>query len=82
MVDRTPPNFGHGERHGGPAVKWATRSGVHIDRAASAWLIRRSIDPEAEFEFVRDRHGVAAGAVPFDMRGVEFGHHGADLGSE
>jgi hypothetical protein len=59
-------------------VRWATRVGVHIDRASSAWLVRRFIDPEAEFEFVTDRDAVSAGAVPFDMRGVEFGHHGSD----
>ena len=59
-------------------MKWATRVGVHIDRASSAWLVRRFIDPEAEFEFVTDREAVAADAVPFDMRGVEFGHHGSD----
>jgi len=35
-------------------VKWATRPGCHIDRAACAWLIRRFIDPEAEFVFVED----------------------------
>jgi len=35
-------------------MKWATRSGVHVDRAASAWLIRRFIDAEAKFVFVDD----------------------------
>jgi hypothetical protein len=59
-------------------VRWATRAGVHIDRAASAWLIRGHIDSEAEFVFVSDPADVPAEAVPFDMRGVEFGHHGDD----
>jgi len=59
-------------------VKWATRAGIHIDRASSAWLIRRFIDPDAVFEFVRDPAQVSPGAVPFDMRGVEYGHHGHD----
>ena len=35
-------------------MKWATRAGIHIDRAASAWLIQRFIDPDAVFEFVTD----------------------------
>jgi len=59
-------------------VRWATRAGVHIDRAASAWLIGRFIDDEAEFVFVTDPVDVPTEAVPFDMRGVEFGHHGDD----
>jgi len=59
-------------------VKWATRAGIHIDRASSAWLVRRFIDPQAEFEFVTDSDAVSPGSVPFDMRGVEFGHHGSD----
>jgi len=57
---------------------WATREGVHIDRASSAWLIRRSIDPDAVFAFVTGPDDVPAGAVPFDMRGVALGHQGQD----
>jgi hypothetical protein len=59
-------------------VRWATRAGVHIDRSACAWLIRRSLDPEADFVFVGDREDVPADATAFDMRGVELGHHGND----
>ncbi|HEY8200393.1 MAG TPA: chromate resistance protein ChrB domain-containing protein [Actinomycetota bacterium] len=59
-------------------MKWATRRGVHVDRAACAWLIRRSIDPEATFVFVDDPAEVPPDATPFDMRGVELGHHGGD----
>lgn len=59
-------------------MKWATRAGVHIDRAACAWLIRREIDPGAEFCFVTDPADVPPGATPFDMRGVDLGHHGGD----
>lgn len=43
---------------------------------ASAWLIRRFIDPDARFGFVADREGAPREAVPFDMFGVEFSHHG------
>ncbi|MEU4452697.1 chromate resistance protein ChrB domain-containing protein [Nocardioides sp. NPDC023903] len=59
-------------------MRWATRAGVHIDRAACAWLIRRDVDHEAEFVFVSDPDDVPADATPFDMRGVDLGHHGAD----
>ncbi len=59
-------------------MRWATRKHCHIDRAASAWLIRRFIDPEAEFVFVDDPADVPADATPFDMRGVDLGHHGGD----
>lgn len=59
-------------------MRWATRAGVHIDRAACAWLIRRHVDPQAVFVFVTDPASVPADATPFDMRGVELGHHGDD----
>lgn len=59
-------------------MRWATRAGIHIDRAASAWLIRAFIDPDAEFVFVDDVEDVPTDATPFDMRGVEYGHHGQD----
>jgi hypothetical protein len=58
-------------------VKRATRAGIHIDRASSAWLIRRFVDPDAEFVFVTDPDDVPADATPFDMRGVAYGHHEA-----
>ncbi|MEU4840310.1 chromate resistance protein ChrB domain-containing protein [Nocardia testacea] len=63
-------------------MKWATRAGIHIDRAACAWLIRREIDAEAEFVFVADPAEVPAEATPFDMRGVDLGHHGGDCSFE
>jgi hypothetical protein len=57
-------------------VRWATRVGIHIDRSACAWLIRRFLDPEAEFVFVADPAHVPPDATAFDMRGVDLGHHG------
>ena len=63
-------------------MRWATRAGVHIDRAACAWLIRRFIDPAAEFLFVGDATEVPADATPFDMRGVALGHVGGDCSFE
>jgi len=54
---------------------YVTRARVHVDRVATAWAIRRFVDPSATFVFV-DRtaslHGLAA--TPFDMRGAELGH--------
>ncbi|RBM18612.1 chromate resistance protein [Prauserella sp. PE36] len=63
-------------------MKWATREHIHIDRAACAWLIRRCIDPDAAFVFVTDPADVPADATPFDMRGVDLGHHGDDCSFE
>lgn len=59
-------------------MRWATRAGVHIDRAACAWLIRRHVDPAAQFVFVAGADQVPAEATAFDMRGVQLGHHGQD----
>ena len=56
-------------------MRWATRSGIHIDRAACAWLIRRFIDPQAQFVFVADSAHVPTDATGFDMRGVDLSHH-------
>src|SRR5918995_490513 len=63
-------------------MRWATRAGVHIDRAACAWLLRRFIDADASFVFVDDPAEVPADATAFDMRGVELGHHGGDCSFE
>ena len=57
-------------------MKWATRAGVHVDRTACAWLIRRFIDPEAVFVFVHDPDEIPADATPFDIRGAELSHRG------
>jgi hypothetical protein len=55
---------------------WVTRPRPHIDRTACAWLIRRFVDPTATFAFAPDPDGARAlGGTPFDMRGVELGHH-------
>ena len=55
---------------------WVTRPRPGVDRMASAWLIRRFIDPEARFAFATDPDSVPDNAVPFDMFGVEFSHQG------
>jgi len=55
--------------------RWATRLRPHVDRIASAWLIKRFLDPAAEFVFAAADE-LPADAIPFDMAGVEFGHQG------
>jgi len=56
---------------------WVTRQGVHVDRMASAWLIRRFIDPEARFKFVPGRgYASEPKEVRFDMFEGEFTHEG------
>jgi hypothetical protein len=59
-------------------MRWATRRRPHVDRTACAWLIRRFLDPEAEFLFVDDADDVPPDATPFDMRSVELSHRGGD----
>ena len=57
--------------------RWVTRPRPHVDRVASAWLIKRFIDPEADFVFASPKE-FPVDAVPFDAAGVEFGHQGED----
>jgi len=57
-------------------MKWVTRSFPHVDRTASAWLIKRFIDPKAEFIFIDwPDEPIPENAIPFDIKGVEHGHH-------
>src|SRR3984893_58959 len=56
---------------------WVTRQGVYVDRIASAWLIRRFIDPEAHFKFVSGKgYRPDEGELRFDMFEAEFTHEG------
>jgi hypothetical protein len=57
--------------------RWVTRPRPHVDRIASAWLIKRFVDPAAEFLFARPEE-FPAEAIPFDALGAEFGHQGED----
>jgi hypothetical protein len=58
-------------------MTWVTRAGIKVDRMASAWLIRRFVDPDARFRFVAGRaHDPAPGEARFDMVAAEFGHEG------
>jgi hypothetical protein len=59
------------------ARTWVTRRGIHVDRMASAWLIRRFIDPEARFKFVPgNEYAPRRGELRFDMSEAEFTHDG------
>lgn len=56
---------------------WVTRKGIHVDRMASAWLIRRFIDKDARFKFVIGKgYRPSAGELRFDMFDAEFTHEG------
>jgi hypothetical protein len=57
--------------------RWVTRPRPQVDRIASAWLIKRFIDPQATFVFA-DPAAFPADAIPFDAPNVELSHHGED----
>ena len=64
-------------------MKWITREKVKVDRVACPWLIRKFIDPHAEFIFVPagqvEAKARELGATPFDIDGCKLGHHGEDV---
>lgn len=59
-------------------MKWVTRQNASVDRIACPWLIKRFVDPEAEFLYVPATEVKAVaerdGAIPYDVPGVELGH--------
>ncbi len=57
-------------------MKWATRRNIHVDRAASAWLISTYVDSEAEFVYVDDLDEVPDDATAFDFVGCALSHVG------
>ena len=67
-------------------MKWITREHVKVDRVACPWLIKKFVDPQAEFYFVPAGQVLAEaerlGATPFDVPGVECGHHGKECSFE
>ena len=64
-------------------MKWITREHVKVDRVACPWLIKKFIDPKAEFIFVpADKvmdEAKRLGATPYDVPDCELGHHGEDV---
>jgi hypothetical protein len=67
-------------------MKWMTRAHVKVDRVACPWLIKKFVDHDAEFYFVpADQvlpEAERVGAIPFDVPGVELGHHGQECSFE
>ena len=63
-------------------MQWVTRERPKVDRIACPWLIKRFVDPNAEFLYVPAEEVLTVaeqtGAIPYDVPGVEFGHHGAE----
>jgi hypothetical protein len=58
-------------------MHFITRERIHVDRIATAWAIRRFVDPGATFEFVPRTADVSRLAgIPFDVRGAELSHRG------
>jgi hypothetical protein len=67
-------------------MKWITRERVKVDRVACPWLIKKFVDKDAEFFFVpADKVSEEAkrlNAIPYDVKGVELGHHGKECSFE
>ena len=67
-------------------MKWITRERVKVDRVACPWLIRKFVDTDAEFLFVPRGQVMEIAArekaIPFDVEGVELGHHGGECSFE
>jgi hypothetical protein len=67
-------------------MKWITREKVKVDRVACPWLIRKFVDPEAEFLFVPAEKVIEIAkreqAIPYDVPNVELGHHGKECSFE
>ena len=63
-------------------MKWITRERPKIDRIACPWLIKRFVDPEAEFFFVEKENVFSdaqrLGATPYDIAGAEYSHYGEE----
>jgi hypothetical protein len=59
-------------------MKWVTRRNANVDRVACPWLIRRFVDPDAEFLYVPAEEVAEVAeresAIPYDVQGVELGH--------
>ena len=67
-------------------MRWITREHVKVDRVACPWLIKKFVDPQAEFHYVPAERVMAEAerlnAIPFDVPNVELGHHGKECSFE
>ncbi len=63
-------------------MKWVTRQRPKVDRIACPWLIKRFVDPDAEFLYVPNDEVLAVAArehaTPYDIPNAELGHHGVE----
>lgn len=63
-------------------MKWVTRARPKVDRVACPWLIKRFVDPDAEFLYVPPEQVMETaqreGAIPFDVPNIELGHRGLE----
>jgi len=63
-------------------MKWVTRANPKVDRIACPWLLKKFVDPEAEFLYAPADQVMAVaereGATAYDVPNVELGHHGAE----
>src|SRR5260370_27867070 len=75
-LERPPP----GTSEGSLRMKWVTRERPKVDRIACPWLIKRFVDPDAEFWYVPADQVLSVaereGATPYDIPDAELGHHG------
>ena len=66
-------------------MKWVTRERPKVDRIACPWLIKRFVDPAAEFLYVAKDEVLSVaerqGATPYDIPNAELGHHGDECSS-
>jgi hypothetical protein len=64
-------------------MKWITRGKIKVDRVACPWLIKKFIDPDAQFFFAPadavSSRVAELDATPFDIKDCELGHHGEDV---
>jgi len=67
-------------------MKWVTRERAKVDRVACPWLVKKFVDKEAEFLYVPsdqvEEVAKREGAIPFDTKGAELGHHGDKVSFE
>ena len=67
-------------------MKWVTRENAKVDRVACPWLIRRFVDPDAEFVFVPrgavQEFAARENAIPYDVPGVKLGHRDGECSFE
>jgi hypothetical protein len=61
-------------------MRWVTRERVKVDRVACPWLVRKYVDPDAEFVFLpHDTDWQHVDGTVFDVPGAELGHHGENV---